>query len=588
MPRYVLGISALYHDAAAALLCDGEVVAAVAEERLSRVRHDAELPVRAAAACLERAGIGPGDLELLVFYEKPLVRFERVLWTQLQGFPRSLPAWLRAMPDWLTRRLWTRGELVRTFGVPADRVRFCEHHLSHAASAFYGSGAEEAAVLTVDGVGEWATVGMFRGGPGGLEPLAEVRFPDSLGLAWSAFTAWAGFPVNGGEARLMGLAAYGRPRQVEAVRAMLPALDDGSFRVDRSMASWHRGFALREGAAVPFTERFVEVFGPPRHPDAPLEPDAPEGCHHADVAASLQQVTEERLLQLAGALHARTGLEDLCYAGGVALNSVANRTLALHSPFARTWVHPACGDDGGALGAAWWAWVELLGGPRPSPLLRADLGPAWSDEAVGALLSDLGLEAEHLGGELAERAAEDLVAGAVIGWFQGGAEWGPRALGHRSMLADPRQRATRERINRHIKRREPWRPLAPAVTAEAASRYADLPAGAEQPLRFMLCVVDLLPSARELLGATVHEDGSARLQVVHREQSPHLHDLLEAFGARTGHPVLLNTSLNGPGEPIAASPLDALATAARCGLDLLFLGGYRVDCGQLPGRNARA
>jgi carbamoyltransferase len=575
--RYVLGISALYHDSAAALLRDGEPVACASEERFSRVRHDAALPTRAARWCLAEAGITTRDLECVVYYEKPLRKFERLLVSQVLSFPRSLRAFRRSTQAWLTDKLWVKTAIVQALGVRPDRVLFSEHHLSHAASAFYASACTEAAVLTADGVGEWATTALYRGGPSGLVSLGEVRFPHSLGLLYSAFTAWLGFHVNDGEYKVMGMAAYGEPRFEAEVREVITLLPDGGFAIDPRYVAW------QHSATDSYSPAFEALFGPARFPGSPFDPATPEGRRYADVAASVQKVVEDAMVALAVALHARTGLPDLCLAGGVALNGVANHAILTRSPFERLHVQPAAGDAGGALGAAWWAWHEVLGGARCRPLVSGALGQAYDDDAIAAILGDLKVPFERLApGDRVRRAVDDLAAGRVIGWFQGRFEWGPRALGQRSILADPRVADMRDRINTKVKFREPFRPFAPAVPAAHAADYFDLPPGSEQPTAWMLMVVPVNAVGRALFPATTHVDGSARVHVVRQDADPGFHTLLEAFGARTGHPVLLNTSFNLKGEPIVASPVQALATFFRSGLDALYLGDIRVEPRSAP------
>ncbi len=569
--RHVLGLSALYHDSAAVLLRNGRVVAAASEERFSRIKHDPALPLRASRWCMDHAGIGPGDLERVVYYEKPLRKFERILVTQVLGFPHSFNAFRRGTQAWLAEKLWVGNSIASGLGIRPDRLLFSDHHQSHAASSFYCSPFEEAAVLTADGVGEWASTTLWRAGPGGLEPLGEILFPHSIGLVYSAFTAYLGFRVNNGEYKVMGMAAYGEPRFVEQVRQVIDRVPEGGFAVDTSMVSYHRSATDAYGAA------FEALFGPARFPGSEFDPSDAEGRRYADIAASIQAVTEDLLVDLAGTLHEKTGCANLCMAGGVALNSVANHAVLTRSPFESLFINPAAGDAGGAMGAALWAWCEVLEQPRPPPLERADLGQSWDDAAIEAVLTDLRYPFERLDeAALVARAADDVAAGSVIGWFQGGFEWGPRALGHRSILADPSRADMKDRINGKIKFREMFRPFAPAVTAAAADEYFQIPPGAEHVLQWMLMVCPVRPAGRDALPATTHADGTARVQVVHPERSPRYHALLEAVGERTGHPCVLNTSFNLKGEPIVASPMQALATLERCGIDALYLGSYRV------------
>jgi carbamoyltransferase len=570
-PCWILGISALYHDSAAALIRDGEVVAAVQEERFTRLKHDPSLPLRAAEWCLAHAGITKDDLSHVVFYEKPLRKLERMVVSQVLTFPRSLKAFRVGALNHLGDRLWVGSRICKELGIPADKLLFCEHHLSHAASAFYGSGEPEAAVLVADGVGEWATTSIWRGGPGGLEPLAEVRFPHSLGLAYSAFTAFLGFRVNNGEYKVMGMAPYGTPRFVDEVRQVIDGVEGGGFAVDLDKVTWHHSATDSYGAA------FEALFGKARHPDDPLDFSTPEGQRWADIAASIQHVTESLLLELVETAHTRTGCEALCMAGGVALNSVANARIAKEGPFQRVHVHPAAGDAGGAIGAAWWAWREVVKGEGCTPL-RPDLGPHLEEAHTQDMLDDLNVAWQRLEDDaLIDTVAEDLAAGRVVGWVQGGAEWGPRALGFRSILADPRGPDQRDRVNATIKFREAFRPFAPAVPAELLAERFEAPDAAASLLPWMLAVVPVKDGVKDELGAVTHVDGSARVQAVTPETNPRFHALLHAFGDKTGTPVLLNTSFNLKGEPIVNSAVQAVATFDRSGLDVLVLGNLRIE-----------
>jgi carbamoyltransferase len=570
-PCWILGISALYHDSAAALLRDGEVVAAAQEERFTRIKHDASLPIRAARWCLEQAGITVDDLAHVVYYEKPLKKLERMIVSQVVTFPRSLAAFRVGALNMLGDRLWVGSRLCKELEVGSDKLLFCEHHLSHAASAFYCSGEEDAAVLVADGVGEWATTSLWHGTKDGLKPLAEVRFPHSIGLAYSAFTAFLGFRVNNGEYKVMGLAPYGKPTFEAEVREVIDAVEGGGFQVDLSKVTWHHS------ATDSFGKPFEDLFGPPRHPDDPIDPSTEAGRRWCDIAASVQKVTEDLVLDLAEQARARTGAAALVMAGGVALNSVANARIARRGVFERLWVQPDAGDGGGALGAALWAWREVVGGTGGGTL-RPDLGPVLDAEAAADLFDDLRASYRTLSeDELIEMAAQDLADGKVVGWVQGGVEWGPRALGHRSILADPRTEAMRDRVNASIKFRESFRPFAPAVTAEAVDDLFDVPPSARGLLPWMLAVVPVKEAARARLGAVTHVDGTARVQAVTAEGNPRFYALLQAFGAKTGTPVLLNTSFNLKGEPIVTTPLQAFATFDRSGMDVLYVGPHRVE-----------
>lgn len=572
MSQYVLGISAQFHDAAAALVCDGELVAAAAEERFSRVKHDSALPFRAAKWCLEHAGITIDDVAYVVFHEKPLRKFERLMITQIQAFPKSLDAFRRTALTWFPDKLWVRSALAKGLQIDARKVIFSDHHLSHAASSFYTSPFESAAVLTVDGVGEWATTALFDAAPRGIKRLSEIHFPHSIGLVYSAFTAYLGFQVNDGEAKVMGLASYGIPRYVDEVRQVVKSGKYIGIEVDLSFVSYHYS------ATKSYSSKFETLFGPARAPNAKLDVSKPEGRKYADIAASLQAVAEDCVVDLADALYEQTGRDDLCLAGGVALNSVINARLTTRTKFKRVFVHPAPGDDGCAAGAALWAWHNVMGGARGPAMTNAGLGRAWSDAEIGKLLDDLGATYEQLGSEdaLIANAVTDLADGKAVGWFQGRFEWGPRALGHRSILADPRQPGMNDRINKKIKFREQFRPFAPAVLEGHEANYFDLAGGTELLTPWMLAVSPVKESARDLLPATTHVDGSARVQVVSETANLLFHRLLAAFGKATGHPVLLNTSFNLKGEPIVSSPLQALRTFYSSELDVLYLGQFRL------------
>jgi carbamoyltransferase len=579
----VLGISALYHDAAAALIIDGVVVAAAQEERFSRVKHDPSLPVRATRWCLGQAGIRIEDVDHIVFYEKPLRKFERILNTTVATFPRSIRAFPRTMRTWLGEKVWTRSIIAEGLGVDPKRIMFSEHHLSHAASAFLCSPHKRAAILTVDGVGEHATTSLWRGIPDApfIEPVAEVRFPHSLGLFYSAMTAYLGFAVNEGEYKVMGMAAYGQPRFRDEMSRLLRIDDNGGYSLDLDYFCFHWHHAQS------YTPKLVALLGPPRYPGTPFVPEgAPSDAsadeiaasqHYADIAASAQAALEDALLALARYAKTQVDADALCLAGGVALNSVANQRLAQEAPFNHLWVQPAAGDAGGALGAALWAWHCVLGHPRTGPLDRFDLGEQFSRGEIGDLLVDLRLPREELPeDEVAHRAAEDLAAGSVLGWFDGRSEFGPRALGHRSILADPRTPAMKERVNERIKYREAFRPFAPSFLSEKIHEWVDSPPAAALPLRFMLTTPQVRPDKAEELGAVVHIDGSTRAQSVRAVDHPRYHALIQRFGDLTGVPAVLNTSFNLKGDPMVASPAQAVATFLSSELDVLYLQGFRV------------
>ncbi len=587
----ILGISCFFHDAAAALVQHGIVTAAAEEERFTRIKHDPEFPTRAIEFCLRQGGVRPEELDWVVFYEKPFRKFERILLSTLGTFPRSFGVFRESMMKWLSHKLWVKGLIARRLGIPPERVLFSEHHLSHAASAFYCSPFDEAAVMTIDGVGEWATATLGVGRDTGLELLSEIRFPHSLGLLYSVFTAFLGFEVNEGEYKVMGMAPYGTPRYADDVWKLLRLGDDGAFSLDMEYFSYHRS------PDRAFARKFERLFGPPRPPGGhffteasgypayfgPRPADYDARCrrnqHYADVAASIQKVTEEVVLRAARALHARTGLSRLCLAGGVALNSVANGRILRETPFEEIYVQPAAGDGGGAVGAALYVYHAVLGHARKFVMEHAYLGEEHGEDEIQRFLEAENIRHERVDDELrlVTRVSEALDAGKVIGWHQGRFEWGPRALGNRSILADPRRAEMKDIVNTKIKFREPYRPFAPSVLVERAHEFYRLPDPARHyPARFMLYVVDVEPSKRAVVPAPTHVGGTARLQTVFRETNPLYHLLIETFGQATGVPVVLNTSFNLKGEPIVNTPREAYSTFSRSGMDLLVLGRFIV------------
>ena len=580
----ILGISAFFHDSAAAVVSDGRIVAAAEEERFSRRKHDDSFPSRAVAFCLESAGIQANGLDAVVFYEKPLVKFERLLETTLAFAPRGFRSFLAAMPRWLQTKLHLPREIDRGLEGSYDGpIFFTTHHESHAASGFYPSPFAEAAILTLDGVGEWSTASWGIGRGSAIRLEAEMRFPHSPGLLYSAFTLFCGFRVNSGEYKLMGLAPYGDPRFADVIlREIVDVREDGSFWLDQSFFDYCAGLRMT-------SRRFDRLFGGPgRTPDGPLTQ------REMDIAASVQRVIEEIVLRMARHIHAQTGLANLCLAGGVALNCVANGRLLREGPFDRLWVQPAAGDAGGAVGAALAHWFGHLGRPRvaaPADSQQGSaLGPTYDDQAIVAAVEPLGWVAQTFTDErgIVAAIAAELAAGRIVGHFSGRAEFGPRALGHRSILADPRQPEMQRRLNLAIKFRESFRPFAPAVLAERQEEYFEL--SGESP--YMLVVAPVrgaAPSAGEglarlsgvggTLPAVTHVDGSARVQTVDAVRSPRFHAILQAFDRLTGCPVLVNTSFNIRGEPIVHDPADAYRCFMYTEMDSLVLGDrlYRKE-----------
>ena len=593
---YILGISCYYHDAAAALLQDGMLVAAAEEERFTRKKHDYSFPVNAIDFCLRYAGITGRDLDYVVFYEKPLLKFERIMLTTLQTFPKSWAVFRESMITWFNEKLWIKGQILTKLDIPDEKLLFVEHHLSHAASAFFCSPYKDAAILTIDGVGEWttATIGEATAdwdgsGQNKIELFGEVKFPHSLGLLYSAFTAFLGFKVNSGEYKVMGMAPYGRPTRVEDIYKTFEVGDDGSFHMNMDYFSFHHS------TSQTFNGKFVQLFGEPRvhesefytpttHPrqDHPQwdKATAQRNQHYADIAASIQHVTEETMLKMANYAYRRTGLKKLCMAGGVALNSVANGRILRETPFEEVWIQPAAGDSGGALGAALYVYHVLLGQPRSFIMEHAYWGQAYSDEEVMSAIEATGRSYQFI--EDPERRAEmmvdDMLAGKVISLFQGRFEWGPRALGNRSILADPRSAEMKEIVNARIKFREPFRPFAPVILEERAPEYyAHLEDPTKNyPLRYMLMVYSTRDGCGEKIQAVTHEGGTGRIQTVRRETNPLYYRAIEFFGQATGVPVLLNTSFNLRGEPIVTTPANALNTFGKSDIDTLYLDNFVV------------
>jgi carbamoyltransferase len=579
----ILGISAHYHDAAAALVVDGVPVCAVQEERLSRRKNDAAFPLAAIEWCLDSAGVAPESLDAVVFYERPMLKFERILTTALRAFPRSWRMFPKAMKNSLGEKVWVRGIISSHLGVPAKKILFTEHHQSHAAAAFLTAPTQRAAILTTDGVGEWATMtaGLGERAPGGgtsISLLREIRFPHSLGMLYSTFTAYLGFKVNEDEYKVMGLAGYGKPSLVDEVRRTIRRTPDGAFALDLDYFDFHTT------AARSYSSRFVELFGPPRNPFEPIDLETENGRRYADIAASVQCVLEEVLVEIARALQRETGASDLCLGGGVALNGVANARILAESGFERVFVPPAPGDAGCAIGAALYAdRLYFRNADRDVPD-----HPFWGPEVSGAELARIAAEDGQQVAECDDDViVDDLMSGRIVGWMDGALEFGPRALGHRSILAAPHDVAMRDRINREIKYREQFRPFAPVVPVEAADRYFELPPGGARLGRFMSGVFPVRPEWRDRLAAITHVDGTARVQTLERAMAPRLYALLEEYGRRSGVPVLLNTSLNLAGEPIVNRAVEGYSTFLRCGIEVLVAGRTRVTKAQVAGGGAQ-
>jgi carbamoyltransferase len=590
---YILGISCYYHDAAAVLLHDGQVVAAAEEERFSRIKHDFGFPKLAIKFCLEQAGIKGTDLDYVVYFEKPFRKLDRILMMTFQTYPKSWKVFRESMMTWTMDKMWVASTIQSELGdIPKEKILFSEHHLSHAASAFLCSPFDEAAILTVDGVGEWVTgtCGVGRGNE--IKLLRQMEFPHSLGLLYSAFTAFLGFEVNEGEYKVMGMAPYGQPRYVDKVWKVVRQNSDGSFALDMDYFSFHYSTDRT------FTRRFESLFGEPRptklnfftegtgfpkyfgDPPSNYRELCKLNQHYADIAASIQKVTEELLLGMARNLQKQTGLKQLCIAGGVGLNSVANSRILRETEFEQLYVQPAAGDGGGALGAALWAYNTLLGHPRTFTMKHAYWGSANSEGEISDFLVQNNIPHHRLKNEdeLVDTVVDRLTNAKVVGWSQGRFEWGPRALGSRSILADPRNPEMKDIVNSKIKFREPYRPFAPSVLAESAEKYFELPhATLHYPARFMLYVVPVVPSQHSTLPAITHVDGTGRLQTVFKEQSPRYYKLIERFGQATGVPVVMNTSFNLKGEPVVTTPANAFHTFKTSEMDTLVLENFIVE-----------
>ncbi len=589
-PQYILGVSAFYHDSAACLLENGKIIAAAQEERFSRKKHDADFPMRAIQFCLQHAGIETTDLAAIAFYDKPLLKFERLLETYLDYAPAGIRSFLTAMPVWLKRKLWLYRIMEKELGY-SGQILFPEHHQSHAAAAFLPSPFERAAFLTMDGVGEWATTSWGIGDGNRVEIQNELHFPHSLGLLYSAFTYYTGFRVNSGEYKVMGLAPYGEPRYVQTIYDNLIDLkNDGSFRLNMEYFNYCAGLTMT-------SRKFDRLFdGPPRQPESILT------RRDMDLAASVQVVTEEVMFRTVKHVMATTGERKLCLAGGVALNCVSNGKLLRRGLVEDIWIQPAAGDAGGALGAALAAWHQHFDQPRVLSKNRPDaqsgsyLGPEFSADKIRKYLQLNNFPHHHLD-DPAGKGAELIAAGKVLGWFQGRLEFGPRALGNRSILGDPRSPEMQTTMNLKIKYRESFRPFAPSVLEEETSDWFDL----DRPSPYMLLVADVnakhllncpeleqtkglakLKLARSTIPAVTHVDNSARVQTVNSKTNPLYHRLIEAFYRRTGCPLVVNTSFNVRGEPIVATPEDAYRCFLRTEMDYLILGPFLLDKNEQP------
>ncbi len=580
----ILGISCFYHDSAASLVRDGEIIAAVQEERFTRKKHDASFPINAINCCLKEAGISIGDLDFVAFYDKPFIKFERILETALSYAPSGITQFIEAIPVWLKQKLWITEMIRKDLGFKGKAI-FTEHHESHAASAFFPSPFKEAAFLTIDGVGEWETASFGIGKDNNLDIQKYLRFPHSLGLLYSAFTYYTGFRVNSGEYKLMGLAPYGRPLYKDIIlKELIDLKDDGSFKMNMR----YFGFCNSLHMTNP---RFNRLFdGLPRKPETKITQK------HMDIAASIQDVTEEIMLKMALHIHKVTGQDKLCLAGGVALNCVGNGRILREGPFKEIWVQPASGDAGGALGAALLVWYKYLGNKRSVDGVNDSqkaslLGPSYSDDYIESFLKKQNIPYRRLNyGDIVKEISDLIIDGKVIGWFQGRIEFGPRALGARSIIGDARNPDMQSKMNLKIKSRESFRPFAPTVLREKVSEWFEL--DRESPYMLLVAPVrddkrakvigdfngfDKLKTVRSLIPAVTHVDYSARIQTIRRADNPLYYDMIQAFSKKTGCPVIINTSFNVRGEPLVLSPEDAYKCFMRTEIDYLMLGSFLLD-----------
>jgi carbamoyltransferase len=557
---YILGISCYYHDSAACLLEDGRIIAAAQEERFSRIKHDQEFPVHAIRYCLREAGISIDDVDYVGFYDKPLIKFERILSTYLATFPRSFLSFIKAIPLWLRKKLWIPQIIKKELEYDGE-VLMIEHHMSHAASSFLVSPFDESAIVTVDGVGEWSTSTIGKGEGNKIELLKEIRFPHSLGLLYSAFTYYLGFKVNSAEYKVMGLAPYGTPKYYDEVLEVIRFDDDGSFKMNMKYFAYDYGLKMTNN-------NFSKLFGRPvREMESKLEQ------FHMDVAASVQKVTEDIVLRMANHAHELTGSKNLCMAGGVALNCVANGKILRQCPFDEIFIQPAAGDAGGAVGVATYLYHTVLENPREYVWDHAYLGPAFSTDEIRDYLNSNGIVYKELDeDEVLDRTADAIVDQKVIGWFQGRMEFGPRALGNRSILADARNPENKDVVNMKIKFRESFRPFAPTVLEERISDYFEL----DVPSPYMLLVAQVREDNRTIPSVT-HVDGSARIQSIDKNTNPRYHSLIKRFEEKTGCGVIINTSFNVRGEPIVCTPHDAYMCFMRTNMDVLVMDRFYLE-----------
>jgi len=562
----ILGLSFFYHDSAVCLLVDGKPVAMAEEERFSRVKHDNGFPKQAINFVLESSGIKASQLDWIVYYEKPFLKFERIIKTLFATWPKAPLAFSQSIKNLFINHLWVRQIISSQLNVDSEKILFSKHHLSHAASAFFCSPFNEAAILTIDGVGEWCTASLGAGNNNDIKIFKELHFPHSIGLLYSTFTSFLGFKINEGEYKVMGLAPYGKPEYVDEIKKIIGVYNDGSFALKMKYFLFHRSIKKS------FSKKFIKLFNDIEYKESKKQ-------FYADIAASIQKVAEELIINLAKELYRLTKIDRLCLAGGVALNSVANREIVENTSFKEIYIQPAAGDSGAALGAALAVNAIALNQPRNYVLNTAGFGKKYSNEEIKKALIKNSIEYSYFEDDqaLANQVAELIKQGKVVGWFNGRFEWGPRALGNRCILADARKAEMKDIINAKIKFREPFRPFAPSVLAEHAEKFFDFSDVLNQwPARFMLYVVPVKEEQKKVVPAIVHVDGTSRPQLVFKEQSPKYWQLINSYYKLTNIPLILNTSFNLKGEPIVNTPQQAIDTFRKSGLDVLVLENYLI------------
>ena len=561
---YVLGISCFYHDAAACLVKDGIVVAAAEEERFSRVKHDTGFPINAINYCLGSDGITSQDIDYIGFYEKPMIKFERLMSQHMQMFPRSLKVFVESTPSWLTEKLKAKSIIEKKLGFKKD-ILFIEHHMSHAASSFLCSPFKSAAIITVDGVGEWANTTFGKGEGKEVTILKEIQFPNSIGLLYSTFTAYLGFKVNDHEYKVMGLSAFGEPKYYDQIMKIIDMKEDGSYGMDMSYFDYHYKGRMP-------SNKFIKEFGPPRKRNDNVTKK------HEDLAASLQKVLEDILMRMLNQLHAETKEKNLCMAGGVALNSVANGKIMKRTPFKNIFIQPAAGDSGGSMGVALYVYNTILGNERKYVFDSASLGPQYNTEEVKNFLDTNNINYSEFksAGDLVKKTIDIILQNKVIGWFQGRMEWGPRALGNRSILANPLNSKMRDILNEKVKHREMFRPFAPVVPVESANNFFECDDPVPSPTDYMLMVYPVKKKYHKIIPSVTHVDGTGRVQTIRKSQNLLYYMLLKEMGKRTKIPILINTSFNVRGEPIVCTPQDAYRCMMGTGIDYLVMNKFLI------------